>query len=233
MQFPAFQTYLTTPSPKSTLDPLTTFLPLTMHPSPVRRLGTATLLRNLALAHPDPMYLVQPANSILPPLLLPLCSSDQSGISEEEMESLPEDCQFLVPGEHKAETDVIILNLHLESLYLATARGGVPGRKIVHENGTYPVIRELHLRADDEGLRRACERLVDVLMVGEADEAEARQGGFDRRTHMEAQDRSAGGGVAGEREIGTHGSSSPAKTGGGFVQTVEDEDDDNEIVPIF
>ena len=89
---------------------------------------------------------------------------------------------------------------------------------------------------DDEGLRRACERLVDVLMVGEADEAEARQGGFDRTNQVSTKDESAGsvgGGAAAEFGRAERGNGSSINASGGFVQAVEDEDEDNEIVPIF
>ncbi|MCJ1460173.1 hypothetical protein MMC28_010552 [Mycoblastus sanguinarius] len=217
-KFDPFVTYLTTPPPTSslstTLDPLTTILPHTTSPTPIRRLGTASLLKNHALLHPDIPYLLQPAHSLLPPLLLPLCNSDQSGISEEEMEQLPEECQYL-DGSHMQERDVEILKTHLETLFLLSTRGGSVGRGLVKEAGTYPVIRELHLHVEDEGVRGACERLVDVLM-GEEAGVEGHSTGFEGRRAVEGAK-----GGEGEGRMVTQ------------KDVQEEEDEDNEIVPIF
>ncbi|KAF6235096.1 hypothetical protein HO173_006723 [Letharia columbiana] len=218
---PAFVAYLTTPPSHSTLDPLTTFLPHTTSPSPIRRLGTASLLKNTALLHTDIPYLLQPAASVLPPILLPLCSSDQEALSEVEMDSLPEVCQYL-GDEHVREKDVKILKIHLETLFLLSTRGGVEGARLVKESGMYPVIRELHLEVEDEGVRRGCERLVDVLMGDEA----------------------AGGShevVDGKRDgnVGRVGDARSEDMGGGVGRMVtqvmdgEEDDEDDEIVPIF
>ena len=215
LQFPSFVTYLTTPTPNSPLDPLTIFLPHTMHASPVRRLGTASLLKNIALIHPDILYLLQPAHSVLPPLLLPLCSSNQEGLSEDEIESLPEECQFL-GEEHRQERDMEILKTHLETLWLLATRGGVEGRRIVKERGTYPVIRELHLQIEDEGLRRGCERLVDVLMGDEI--ASLSKGAANGGDVIEMGNAAAEGNMI---------TQTPAE------DEDEDEDEDNAIVPIF
>ena len=211
-QYPLFQSYLTKPTADSPLDPLTNFLPLTTHQSPVRRLGAATLLRNLTLAHPDPLYLLQPASSILTPILLPLCDVDQAGITPEEMETLPEECQYLVAGEHVAETDSTVLSLLLEALYLVIARSGSEGRRVVRSQGAYPIVRELHLRNEEESVRKACEKVVDVLMAEEADHLSLKQ-----------KELEGGAGV----DSGTQDRSEQ-----GRVVELE-EDEDNEIVPIF
>ncbi|KAK0508654.1 hypothetical protein JMJ35_008930 [Cladonia borealis] len=215
-KFPAFVTYLTTPTPHTTLDPLTSFLPHTMHPFPIRRLGTASLLKNIALLQPDIPYLLQPAHSILPPLILPLCSPNQENISEEEMEALPEECQYLTP-EHQQEKDMEILKIHLETLFLLATRGGVEGRRLVREGGTYPVVRELHLDVEEEGVRRGCERLVDVIMGDEA------VGGSHEKSGAGAVER------AEKQKDG------PSQDVGRMVTQadVEEDDEDDEIVPIF
>lgn len=218
-QFPTFATYLTTPPSHSPLDPLTTFLPHTTHTSPIRRLGTASLLKNIAFLQSDILYLLQPAHSVLPPLLLPLCSSNQEGVNEEEMEALPEECQFLTE-DHVQEKDVEVLKIHLETLYLLSTRGGMEGRRLVKAGGTYPVIRELHLQVEDEGVRRDCERLVDVLMGDEA------EGG----SHERAGKSGAGGRVY--KEVGG-GDVGRMVTQADIEEEVEEEDEDNEIVPIF
>ncbi|KAL9639062.1 MAG: hypothetical protein Q9164_001159 [Protoblastenia rupestris] len=162
-KYPSFTAYLTTPPSTSPLDPLTHFLPHTTHSSPPRRLGTALLLRNLALSHPDPLYLLEPAHSVLPPLLLPLCSSNQDGITEEEMELLPEECQLL-PPEHQQERNAQVLGLEVETLYLLAARGGREERRVMREQGVYIVVRQVHLEIEDKAIRRWCEKIVDLLL---------------------------------------------------------------------
>lgn len=124
------------------------------------------------------------------------------------METLPEECQFLTSEEHTAEGDPTILGLLLETLYLLVARSGTEGRNLVKGQGAYAVVRELHLRIEDEGIRRACEKIVDVLIV-EHDEA-----GTDTQT----------------------GLTSDPTAQEGRVQEIEREDEDedeNEVTPIF
>ena len=188
-----------------------TILPLTTHTSPIRRLGTSTLLRNLTLAHPDPLYLLQPASSILPPILLPLISPDsESNITPEEMDLLPEECQYLTPEEHQPEKDITVLGLLLEALYLVIARGGVEAKKIADGKSVYPVVRELHLRIDDLMVKRAAEKVVDLLMVDEAETAEKDAAGSRRVTGDET--------VSEARRV---------------TEVQEEEDAENEITPIF
>ncbi|KAB5511364.1 hypothetical protein GE09DRAFT_1165243 [Coniochaeta sp. 2T2.1] len=40
----------------------------------------------------------------------------------------------------------------------------------MREVKVYPIVRETHLRVDDEGVQEACERLVQILMRDEEDE---------------------------------------------------------------
>lgn len=234
---PAFVTYLTTPPSHTPLDPLTTFLPHTTSPSPIRRLGTASLLKNTALLHTDIPYLLQPAASVLPPILLPLCSSNQEALSEEEMDSLPEVCQYL-GGEHVQEKDVKILKIHLETVFLLSTRGGVEGARLVKESGTYPVIRELHLDVEDEGVRRGCERLVDVLMGDEAvggshEDVDGKRVGNVRGVG-DARPEDAGGGVG---RMVTEDRNGNGESGRMVTQAIDEDDgdgdEDDEIVPIF
>ena len=226
-------TYLTTPPSHTPLDPLTTFLPHTTSPSAIRRLGTASLLKNTALLHPDIPYLLQPAASVLPPILLPLCSPNQEALNEEEMDSLPEVCQYL-GDEHVQEKDVKILKIHLETLFLVSTRSGVEGARLVKESGTYPVIRELHLDVEDEGVRRGCERLVDVLMGDEA--VGGSHEGVNGKRDGHARPEDMGGGVGRMVTEDRIGSSAPGRM---VTQVLdgededEDENEDDEIVPIF
>lgn len=151
------------------------------------------------------------------------------------MDALPDVCQYL-GSEHVREKDVGILKIHLETLFLLCTRGGArreqegegkgwergEGKRLVKEMGTYPVIRELHLEVEDEGVRRGCERLVDVLMGGD-DEI---LGG--------ASHKSAG---AGRGDMVTQASKVNRGPGRMVTQVADDQeeedDEDNEIVPIF
>ncbi|KAL6718231.1 Protein hgh1 [Lecanora helva] len=212
-KFLEFAKYLTTPTSHTPLDPLTLFLPHTTHSSPIRRLGIASLLKNLALIHPDILYLLQPAQSVLPPLLLPLCSSNQEGLSEEEMDTLPEECQYLT-ADHVQEGNLEIIKIELETIWLLATRGGIEGKRLVKERGTYPIIRELHLQMEDEGVRKGCEMIVDIIMGDES------VGGSHEKVNVASEENSSKDG---------------AVAAGSTTQqpTDEDEDEDNEIVPIF
>ena len=155
------------------------------------------------------------------------------------MDSLPEVCQYL-GNEHVQEKSVQILKIHLETLFLLSIRGGLDGTRLVKESGTYPVIRELHLDVEDEGVRRACERLVDALMGDEAagGSHEAvhgkRVGNTDGSGDVRSKDSGGEAGVLAAE--GTNGSSGPGRMVTQVMDDetkVEDEDEDNEIVPIF
>lgn len=136
------------------------------------------------------------------------------------MDNLPEVCQYL-GNEHVQEKDVKILKIHLETLFLLSTKGKIESARLVKESGTYPVIRELHLDIEDEGVRRGCERLVDVLMGDEA------VGGSHEGT--------------GGKEDRKVGNVRPEDAGGGVGRMVtqvteekeDEEDEDDEIVPIF
>jgi hypothetical protein len=57
-------------------------------------------------------------------------------------------------------------------LLLATTR---EGRDKMRAINVYPIIRECHLHVDDEGVREACDRLVQLLMRDEEGEENASQ----------------------------------------------------------
>lgn len=152
------------------------------------------------------------------------------------MDALPETCQYL-GTDHVRETDVWVLRIHLETLFLLSTRGGVRGARLVREMGAYPVVRELHLDVEDEGVRRGCERLVDVLMgdeaVGGSHEGGEARGDGGVRGVGRGRHEDGGGGVGTmvtEERNGNRGA------GTMVTQVVDDEDeddDDDEIAPIF
>ncbi|KAI4283369.1 MAG: hypothetical protein L6R38_002219 [Xanthoria sp. 2 TBL-2021] len=173
-KFPSISTHLiSTPDPNNP-PLLTTFTPHTSPPTlplPLR-LGSTSVIRNALLSIPSPLDNIP---SLIPhlisPLLLPLIGSDPA-FSESETDLLPPELQLLGP-EHSQETDRQVLNNIVESLFLICARGGEGAKKSVRDMGAYPVVREVHVGIEDEGIRESVERVVQLLMgdeVGKPDD---------------------------------------------------------------
>lgn len=87
--------------------------------------------------------------------------------SEEDMEGMLDDLQLLPPDKER-EGDHEIVKTHLETLLLLTATR--EGRDRLRKVKVYPIIRECHLEVEDEGVREACDRLVQVIMRDEEPE---------------------------------------------------------------
>ncbi len=81
----------------------------------------------------------------------------------------------LLPPDKKRDGDSQIILTHLETLMLLTARR--ESRELLRRVGVYPVVRETHLAVEDEVVREAAERLVQVLM---RDEGEVGRGEDDK-----------------------------------------------------
>ncbi|KAF2262441.1 DNA-binding protein-like protein HGH1 [Lojkania enalia] len=172
--------YLTTPQPHDTdIIPLTKLQVFTSHPSHIRRLGVASTIKNAAfnvLSHPtllsnlslDPSLLPphQGAN-LLPYILLPLMGPEE--YSDEDTEGMLDELQLLEPDKER-EKDVEIMKTHLETLLLLSTNR--EGRDALRKVKVYPIIRECHLHVDNEGVREACDRLVQVIMRKEEGEEE-------------------------------------------------------------
>lgn len=147
--------------------PLTKLIVFTEHKSSVRRKGVASVIKNTAFetsAHP--LFFSEEDINILPYLLLPLMGGEE--YSDEDMEGMLDDLQLLPPDKER-ESDAEIIKAHVETLMLLTT--GRKGRDILRAIKVYPVIRELHLAVEDEGVREVCERLVQVLMRDEEGES--------------------------------------------------------------
>ena len=95
------------------------------------------------------------------------------------------DLQFL-PASKKRESDLGILLTHLETLLSFSSRSSSSSssssstlksndnkeaRNTLRQAGVYYVVREVHLRVEDDSIRELCERLVQILM-GEDDDVE-------------------------------------------------------------
>ena len=85
------------------------------------------------------------------------------------MDSLLPELQFL-GNDHHREPDLRILKTLVETVYIILGKGGKEVRTDMKGMGAYLVMRELHLDIEDDGVRAACERVVDVLMVDEEHE---------------------------------------------------------------
>ncbi|CAK6439028.1 unnamed protein product [Pipistrellus nathusii] len=138
-------------------------LPLTQDPdSTVRRGGVVGTLRNCCFEHRHHEWLLGPEVDILPFLLLPLAGPED--FSEEEMERLPVDLQYLPPDKQR-EPDADIRKMLIEAIMLLTATA--PGRRQVRDQGAYLILRELHSWEPESDVRGACEKLIQVLIGDE------------------------------------------------------------------
>ncbi|KAL8657407.1 MAG: hypothetical protein Q9226_001943 [Calogaya cf. arnoldii] len=185
-KFPSISTHLiSTPDP-NTPPLLTTFTPHTSPPTlpPPLRPGSTSVIRNALLSLPSPLENMPPLiPHVISPLLLPLIGSDPA-FSESETDLLPPELQLLGP-EHKQETDLQVLNNIVESLFLICAKGGEEAKKSVRDMGAYPVVREVHVGVEDEGIRESVERVVQLLMGDEVGEVgEEVGGGNDEKGRM-------------------------------------------------
>ncbi|XP_064124286.1 protein HGH1 homolog [Loxodonta africana] len=138
-------------------------LPFTHYPdSSVRRGGVVATLRNCCLEHRHHEWLLGSEVDILPFLLLPLAGPED--FSEEEMERLPIDLQYLPPDKQR-EPDVNIRKMLIEAIMLLTATA--TGRQQVRDQGAYLVLRELHSWEPEPAVRVTCEKLIQVLIGDE------------------------------------------------------------------
>ena len=146
--------------------PLTKLTVFTEHKSDIRRKGVASTIKNVAFeidSHPD--FLDEDEINILPYLLLPITGSEEYD-EEDTMDMLP-DLQLLPPDKRR-DPDPTIIQTHVETLMLLTTTR--EGRDKLREIKVYPIIRETHLRVENDDVREACERLVQVLMRDEEGE---------------------------------------------------------------
>lgn len=143
--------------------PLTKLKVFTEHASDVRRKGVASTIKNVAFDVPSHRaFLSEQDINILPYILLPITGNEE--YDEEETMSMLPDLQLLPPDKRR-DPDSNIIQTHVETLTLLTSTR--EGRDLMRDIKIYPIIRETHARVDDDGVREACERLVQVLMRDE------------------------------------------------------------------
>jgi hypothetical protein len=183
IQFPQGRTYFTSPQPHdSDIIPLTKIQVFTSHASHIRRLGVASTIKNSAFnvkSHPTLLSNLSPDPSLPPPsqganllpyILLPLMGPEE--YSDEDMEGMLDELQLLEPDKER-EKDLEIMKTHLETLLLlSTTR---EGRDVLRRVKVYPIVRELHMQVEDEDVREACDRFVQVIMRKEEGEEDDEQ----------------------------------------------------------
>lgn len=145
--------------------PLIKLKVFTEHKSDVRRKGVASTIKNVAFDIPShPSFLADDEINILPYILLPITGNEEYD-EEETMAMLP-DLQLLPPDKRR-DTDPNIIQTHVETLLLLTSTR--EGREFLRQANVYPIIRETHSRVNDDGVKTACHRLVQVLMRDEGE----------------------------------------------------------------
>lgn len=148
--------------------PLTKLKVFTEHKSDIRRKGVASTIKNVAFDVPShPLLFDKDDIHIFPYILLPIMGSEDYD-SDEMLSMLPE--LQLLPPDKDRDNDPTIIQTHVETLMIFTTTR--EGRDLMRKIQVYPVIRETHLRVKDEGVRIACERLVQVLMLDDEVEEE-------------------------------------------------------------
>ncbi|KEZ41187.1 hypothetical protein SAPIO_CDS7269 [Scedosporium apiospermum] len=144
--------------------PLTKIKVFTEHKSHIRRKGVASTIKNAAFeVSSHPSFLSEDDVNILPYLLLPIAGNEE--YDEDDMMDMLPDLQLLPPDKERDSDPEIILT-HIETLTILTTTR--PGRDLMRQVKVYPLIRETHLHVEHEGVKEACERLVNVLMRDEA-----------------------------------------------------------------
>ena len=159
--------------------PVTKLTVFTEHKSSIRRRGVASTIKNVAFDIPfHPTLFSEDEANLLPYIILPIMGPEE--FTEEESMAMLPDLQLLPPDKQR-DSDNGIVTTHLETLLLLTTTR--EGRDIMREIKVYPIIRECHLHVEDEGVREACDRLVQVLMRDEEGE------GNQDEAQIEAQSR--------------------------------------------
>lgn len=133
--------------------------------SKIRREGVASTIKNCLFDLDSHLFLLTDESvNLLPYLLLPIVSSKDTELDEDELFNLPDELQFL-PEDKVRDPSVDIIIIHLESLLLLCSTKQI--REYLRGKSVYPLIRELHKNVDNEDIADLCERIVQMLMRDE------------------------------------------------------------------
>lgn len=97
---------------------------------------------------------------------------------------MPTDLQMLSPDKKRDPVNTI-LTTHMETLLLLTTTK--EAREYMRKVNVYTVVKEAHLAVEDDDVRDACDRVVQVLMRDEAVEGED-EGGWVQPKEDEDED---------------------------------------------
>jgi hypothetical protein len=172
--------YLTTPQEHDgNIIPITKIQVFTDHASHIRRLGVASTIKNAAFlvpAHPVLLSNLNPdpalpspsiGANLLPYILLPLMGPEE--YSEDDTEGMLDELQLLEPDKER-EKDVEIMKVHLETLLILSTTK--ESREVLRQVKIYPIIRECHMHVEDDDVREACDRVVQIIQRLEEGEEE-------------------------------------------------------------
>lgn len=146
--------------------PISKLLPFTeQYDMKTRREGVASTIKNsLFEIEAHNQLLKEDGVNVLPYLLLPIATSKDADLDEEELFELPDELQLL-PENKERDPVPEIMCVHLESLLLLCSTKAA--RVYLRTKSVYPLIRELHKNIDHEGVQELCDRLVQMLMRDE------------------------------------------------------------------
>ncbi|PWY96803.1 DUF383-domain-containing protein [Aspergillus sclerotioniger CBS 115572] len=180
-KFEEGRAYFTSKQAYDDVVPVTKLTVFTEHTSAIRRKGVASTIKNVAFDLPfHPKLFSEDDANILPYILLPIMGPEEFA-EEEAMEMLP-DLQLLPPDKQR-DSDTSIIVTHLETLLLLTTTR--EGRDKMRAIKVYPIVRECHLHVDDEDVREACDRLVQVLMRDEEGEEKSYQNQIEGKSNID------------------------------------------------
>ncbi|KAF2724475.1 DUF383-domain-containing protein [Polychaeton citri CBS 116435] len=149
--------------------PFSKLIVFTEQKSTIRRRGVANTIKNVCFdsaAHEKLLAAEEDGGiGLLPYILLPLMGSEE--YSDDDTEGMLMECQLLPPDKTREPQNDIICT-HLETLLLLTSTR--QGRDRLREVKVYPIIRELHMQNEDEDVRAACDRVVQIIMRDEEGE---------------------------------------------------------------
>jgi len=132
--------------------------------SNVKKGGAIGVIRNCSFEHEYHAWLLSEEVDILPSILLPLAGPSPECFTDEEMDKLPMELQYL-DDDKKIEQDPDIRKMLLETLLQLCATK--QGRQFLREKNTYLILRELHKVEKDREVLLATENVVDILIKTE------------------------------------------------------------------
>ncbi|GAA6023679.1 hypothetical protein JCM11491_005270 [Sporobolomyces phaffii] len=172
--FPKGRAFLLAAPDASVEPPLSKLISFTEHPSPIRRGGVASTIKNAAFEKSGHTRLIAAKNDappeegcidLLVQILLPLCGNEEFDL--DVMDELPQELQLL-PPEKEREPDAAIRAILVETLVLlATSRAN---REAMRSRGVYQVIKIAHLAETDPKVTEPMVRLVNLLMGEEGED---------------------------------------------------------------